>query len=694
MFLNKEKWVKIRENKNFIQDKYKIPMIYFVVFIVIYLLLLTVVAPKKHNLSVGDIADVDIKAPVDLVDEAATLEKQQEAASKVDKQYTIKSEVRIDALAKVNTFFENINKAISSNKTDEDTNKLENIEKVKGITLSDEDYNILLTLEKEKLTEIKNFIISSLEAVYEENIEENNYDNIQRARNIVDNLLAEKNYDRNLEEIIKEICYSQIKPNMFYDSEKTEEKIEETKKSIEPEIIKKNQTIIKEGEPVTQEQINLLEQLGMLNDGINRSSIKIFISLAVAVIVILFLQYRYLLKEDSEILKNKKMLILISSINIILIILSIPLRGVSPYLIPIVCSSMLMAILINSKTSLVMNLLNIILVSIVVGFDVGVILISIVNVIISTMALNKVQQRNDIIYSTIYITVISTLITITSSMLYSNNLREILIKTMYTSIGCFLSGILALGLLPFFESIFDVVTNIKLLELSNPNQPLMKKLLMEAPGTYHHSMMVANIAESATEAVGGNPVIARVGAYYHDIGKTKRPYFFGENQIGRENPHEKITPNLSALIILSHGKDGIELAKEHKIPKVIQDMIVEHHGTTLVKYFYYKAKEAADNPEDIKEEDFRYSGPIPHTKEAGILMLADSAEAAVRSISEPTKAKIEEMVNNIFNDKIKSNQLINCDLTLKDIEIIKKSFLKSFDGMYHQRIEYPTEKKK
>ncbi len=341
-----------------------------------------------------------------------------------------------------------------------------------------------------------------------------------------------------------------------------------------------------------------------------------------------------------------------------------------------------------------MNLLNIILVSIVVGFDVGVILISIVNVIISTMALNKVQQRNDIIYSTIYITVISTLITITSSMLYSNNLREILIKTMYTSIGCFLSGILALGLLPFFESIFDVVTNIKLLELSNPNQPLMKKLLMEAPGTYHHSMMVANIAESATEAVGGNPVIARVGAYYHDIGKTKRPYFFGENQIGRENPHEKITPNLSALIILSHGKDGIELAKEHKIPKVIQDMIVEHHGTTLVKYFYYKAKEAADNPEDIKEEDFRYSGPIPHTKEAGILMLADSAEAAVRSISEPTKAKIEEMVNNIFNDKIKSNQLINCDLTLKDIEIIKKSFLKSFDGMYHQRIEYPTEKKK
>jgi len=691
---NKVKWMKIKSNKNYIQEKYKIPIIYSVVFIIIYLLLLVVVAPKKHNLSVGDIADVNIKAPVDVIDEAATLEKQQEAASKVDKQYTIKSEVRLEALSKVNRLFENINKSISSNKSGENEEKIKNIEKVNGITLRDEDYNILLSLGKEKLTEINGFIISSLEEVYKNNIEENNYENIQRARNIIDNLLSEKNYDRNLEEIIKEICYSQIKANMFYDKEKTEEKIEEAKKNVEPEIIKKNQTIVKEGEPVTQEQINLLEQLGMLNDGINRSSIKIFISLAVAVILVLFLQYRYLLKEDREILKDKKMLILISSINIILIILSIIIKDISPYLIPIVCSSMLMSILINSKTSLVINLLNILLVSIVVGFDVGVILISIVNVVISTIALNKVQQRNDIIYSTIYITVISTLIIMASSMLYSNNLREILIKTMYTSIGCFVSGILALGLLPFYESIFDVVTNIKLLELSNPNQPLMKKLLMEAPGTYHHSMMVANIAESATEAVGGNPVIARVGAYYHDIGKTKRPYFFGENQIGRDNPHDKITPNLSALIILSHPKDGIELAKEYKIPKVIQDMILEHHGTTLVKYFYYKAKEGADNPDDIKEEDFRYSGPIPHTKEAGILMLADSAEAAVRSISEPTKAKIEEMVNNIINDKIKSNQLINCDLTLKDIEIIKKSFLKSFDGMYHQRIEYPTEKKK
>ena len=292
-----------------------------------------------------------------------------------------------------------------------------------------------------------------------------------------------------------------------------------------------------------------------------------------------------------------------------------------------------------------------------------------------------------------YIAVALAILTLTIGMISSNNLKENLIQSGFTIIGVLISGILSVGLLPFYESIFDVVTNIKLLELSNPNQPLMRKLLMEAPGTYHHSMMVANLAEAAAEVVGGNPVIARVGAYYHDIGKTKRPYFFGENQIGKENPHDKITPNLSTLIILSHTKDGLEMAKEYKIPKIIQDIIVQHHGTTLVKYFYYKVKNSAENPEEVKEEDFRYPGPIPDTKESGILMLADSVEAAVRSIPEPTKDKIEGMVNNIINDKINNNQLINCDLTLKDIELIRQSFLKTLDGIYHHRIEYPTEKK-
>ena len=672
--------------------KYKRGFTYLTVFLVIYLLLLTVIAPKRHNLSVGDIATVDIKAPIDTVDEIATKQKEEEAMAKAreDKQYIVKSEVKAQAIENVNKLFNKIVSENSSNKEEKD--KIAEIKKIEEFNLTDAEYKILVEL-KEKTSEIQHLVVNVLETVYKEEIEENKYEDLLEAKSIADSQLSNSNIDRDLEDVLKNICHIQINPNKFVDNAKMEEAVKEAQKSVPKEIIKKNQIIVKEGEPVTERQIEILKELGLLNNGTTKSYLFSFISLGILVALVLFIQYRYISKEKPEVFNDTKMIILISSINIIIILISMGLNVISPYLIPLVCSAMLMTILIDYKISLVVNLLNIIFIAIIVGFNPSVVVLSILSVVLGSTGLKKVQQRNDIIYSTIYITGILALLSFTLGMISSNNIKEILIQTGYTAIGILLSGILAVGLLPFFESIFDVVTNIKLLELSNPNQPLMKKLLMEAPGTYHHSMMVANLAEAAAEAVGGNPVVARVGAYYHDIGKTKRPYFFGENQMGKENPHDKITPNLSTLIILSHTKDGLEMAREHKIPKVIQDMIEQHHGTTLVKYFYYKLKNSSDKPEEIKEEDFRYPGPIPSFKESGILMLSDSVEAAVRSINEPTKGKIEEMVNNIINDKLNSRQLVNCDLTLKDIETIRKTFLKTLDGIYHHRIEYPTEKK-
>lgn len=672
--------------------KYKRGFTYLTVFLVIYLLLLTVIAPKRHNLSVGDIATVDIKAPIDTVDEIATKQKEEEAMAKAreDKQYIVKSEVKAQAIENVNKLFNKIVSENSSNKEEKD--KIAEIKKIEEFNLTDAEYKILVEL-KEKTSEIQHLVVNVLETVYKEEIEENKYEDLLEAKSIADSQLSNSNIDRDLEDVLKNICHIQINPNKFVDNAKMEEAVKEAQKSVPKEIIKKNQIIVKEGEPVTERQIEILKELGLLNNGTTKSYLFSFISLGILVALVLFIQYRYISKEKPEVFNDTKMIILISSINLIIILISMGLNVISPYLIPLVCSAMLMTILIDYKISLVVNLLNIIFIAIIVGFNPSVVVLSILSVVLGSTGLKKVQQRNDIIYSTIYITGILALFSFTLGMISSNNIKEILIQTGYTAIGILLSGILAVGLLPFFESIFDVVTNIKLLELSNPNQPLMKKLLMEAPGTYHHSMMVANLAEAAAEAVGGNPVVARVGAYYHDIGKTKRPYFFGENQMGKENPHDKITPNLSTLIILSHTKDGLEMAREHKIPKVIQDMIEQHHGTTLVKYFYYKLKNSSDKPEEIKEEDFRYPGPIPSFKESGILMLSDSVEAAVRSINEPTKGKIEEMVNNIINDKLNSRQLVNCDLTLKDIETIRKTFLKTLDGIYHHRIEYPTEKK-
>ena len=385
---------------------------------------------------------------------------------------------------------------------------------------------------------------------------------------------------------------------------------------------------------------------------------------------------------------------MINIITIMTIVFARVFSIASPYLIPLACTPILLTLLLNYRISLVVSITNIILMAVAVSFNIEIIILAIVSVIVGATFLKKMQQRNDIVYSCIYIAILNGVMTLSISALVTSNLKEILLDTAFILVGSLLSGILSTGLLPFFESMFDIVTNVKLLELSNPNNPLLKKLLMEAPGTYHHSVIVANLAEVATEAVGGNALLARIGAYYHDIGKTKKPYFFKENQLGKENPHDDITPELSKLLIISHVKDGLELAREYKLPKVIQDFIPTHHGKTLVKYFYLTAKNNAENPDDIKEEDYMYPGPKPKTKEQCILMLADSVEAAVRSINNPTKEKIENMVDNIVKDKLSSGQLDDSQLTISDVKKIKKCFLKTLNGIYHERIEYPKDERK
>jgi putative nucleotidyltransferase with HDIG domain len=265
--------------------------------------------------------------------------------------------------------------------------------------------------------------------------------------------------------------------------------------------------------------------------------------------------------------------------------------------------------------------------------------------------------------------------------------RVMMESLLYGGINGFGSGLLAVGLLPVLEHMFGITTGIRLLELSNQSEPLLKRLLLEAPGTYHHSVIVGNLAESAAEAVGENPLLCRVGAYYHDIGKLRRPYFFIENQLGAENPHDKLSPNLSALIILSHVKDGLEMAKQYKIPEPIKDIIHQHHGASIIAYFYHQAKQS--DKEFPLEDDFRYPGPKPRSKAAAIVMLADSVEAAARTLQKPTPTKIEMLVRQIIRNNLDDGQLDESPLSLRDLNDIALTFTRILTGIYHQRIEYP-----
>lgn len=673
-------------------DKWKRIFLFTITAIFIYFIMLTVVTPKRYKLNEGDIATVDIKAPRDIIDEEATKAKEQEVTAKVEKKFTLKNEIKIEASENIKSFFDKLIN-LKSNDIDEKS-KISELKKIDAFKLSDAEYKTLLDLNVDKDTELQWIALTAIDKGYEKQIEEDNSEDIAEAKTIVDDYLSSQGLESNIEVILREMCESQIKANYFFDQSKTDEAVKEALKSVSKVMIKKNQTIVKEGEPITQQQINILTELGLVGEDLSKDYIYTYIILAFFVLFVLGMQYMYLKKEKKEILIDTKLVFLILLLNLLSVISARVFTFVSLFIIPIACAPILMTVFLDSKISIVINSLNLLFVAVIVGFDPQVILIGIVSTIVSSTTLKKVSQRNDILYSTVYVAAAVAVVILSSGILLSNNIKQILLDVILAVFGAFISGILAMGLLPFLESSFSLVTNMKLLELSNPNNPLLKRLLMEAPGTYHHSVMVANLAEVAAEEVGANPMLVRVGAYYHDVGKIKRPFFFGENQLGGTNPHDKISPTLSTTIIISHVKDGLELAKEYDIPKVVSDMIVQHHGTTLVKYFYYTLKNSSENPDEIREEDFRYPGPKPQSKEAAIIMMADSVEAAVRSIQEPTLEKIEDMVNNIVKDKMNSNQLNECDLTFRELEVIKACFLRVLKGIYHHRIEYPTEKGK
>ena len=679
---------KLKEKTFDIFKDYKKIILYIITFIVLYCTLMTGIITRKYDLKVGDIPKSDIKAHREIIDESATEARKKEAEEKVDKQYSLRTDVQKQSEEKIKGFFSSVEKVLAQDKSEEEKAKL--IPRA-PFKITDEQANKIASMNAQSTKNLESVCIDGLNKAYEAPIEDGNEQDLKEAKKEYTDFISSSDLSDS-EKAIALNFVNVVEPNFFYDKEKTDELIKETLKQVPPVMIKKNQIVVSEGEPVTAHQLELLGTLGLLSD--SASAICIYIALGILVIIVMYLQYGYIHKYYTAINKEFSKIVMISILNVFPVILARLFGMMSNYIIPLACMPMLITLLLNYKISLVFSMLNVILIGGAVGFNPNIIILAILNVVLGGTLLRKMQQRNDILYSSITVAVLSSILTFSVGTLTTNNFMEILADSTFAAAGAILSGILTIGVLPFFESTFDIVTNAKLLELSNPNNPLLKKLLMEAPGTYHHSILVANLAELAAEQVGGNPLLARIGAYYHDVGKTKRPYFFRENQFGKKNPHDRLKPEASSKIIISHVKDGSELAKEYNLPKTIHDFIVTHHGETLVKYFYLTVKNNSENPDEVKEEDFKYPGPKPMSKEQGIVMLADSTEAAVRSINEPTEEKIEKMVNNIIDDKLASGQLDNCDLTLRDISKIKKCFLKALNGIHHERIEYPDDNKK
>ena len=312
-------------------------------------------------------------------------------------------------------------------------------------------------------------------------------------------------------------------------------------------------------------------------------------------------------------------------------------------------------------------------------------LLFLVSGISSSILVFNTHKRSSIIYAGFVIGFIQAILLLFITQFKIQNLNAY-ITLMFNGV---VSSIIAIGILPIFEYLFKTVTNISLLELADFNHPLLQRMVLEAPGTYHHSIVVGNLSEAACRAVGANALLARIGAYYHDIGKLQKPEYFSENQSLEQSKHDTLAPTMSKMVIMNHVKEGVELAKKHKLNPILVDFMLEHHGTSLVYYFYRRALENQEKNQEIKEEGFRYPGPKPKTKETAVVLLADSVEAATHALKDPSPANIEEVVHKIINNKFIDGQLDECNLTLNDLEKISQTFLRILTGIYHSRITYP-----
>ena len=519
------------------------------------------------------------------------------------------------------------------------------------------------------------------EGITEKDFEENSLEKIVR-RNV------EANTTRNQLKVINALLEQVIVPNMIIDEEATKLAQKSARDMVSPIKVKfnKGETIVDVGEPITQVRKEALSQVGYNILRINYLGILGILSL-VSIGIFSVMLY---LKSFEESLFNRRHLLIVAVMSLFIALLSVALPSYwSVFILPFPFYAIILSIFLNPRSSFFITVTLLTIITLSLQLSALAMSVIILSTIISTISMTAVRysRRFDLIKVGLYTAL--TMAVIISCVYYDLG-REKLFQDIFAGIiNGFCSGVFALGMIPIFESTFKVITIFGLAELGDYNQPLLKKLHEVAPGTFEHSLRVSNLAESAAEAIGANPVLARVGALYHDVGKIVRPLFFVENQTysGIENPHEKLTPRSSKMIITSHTKDGVLKAKEYHIPEVIQDFILQHHGDSLASYFYNKAV-AEEGAENVKEEQFRYTGPKPNTKETAILMIADAVESASRTLKDHSQEELDKLINKIIKDRLDDNQLSESPLTLKDIKVIANTLSRVLRSVFHKRIKY------
>jgi len=713
------------------------------VFGLIFAMVLSALSPEQYELSAGDILSEPIAAPRDVEDERATRERIEQARDRVNDIYTLDQTITNVVVAEVDDIFEGM-KAVrvkaeeklqeweaqqeelerqreqsqqtdpsetangdvpgtsdeggqeSTNGTDTpavqsepdlnelyDTAFLQEMQQYIPIQLSLDDIRSIIMADQKDLNQLQLKIRDTLQDMMSTGIKQ---EQLPEFKSNLRDSIQSMTISNELKLLGINIGVPRLRANLLYDPEKTALEKQKAAEAVEKVIYKKGQFIVQAGQPVTEAQLEMLGELGLLKD--DTMDLPLILGVLTAVLMCIGLGAIYLVIFERPLLYKPNLILMAGTILCLVTGLTYAASLFNVYLIPSAMAGMLLAVLINTRVGIAANFIMAVLAGLLSGINLSPVVMTMAGGMVGISLLKNIQHRNTLVLAGLGVSAGNLISVIGFELLIQGGWTGPLHSSIWGVLGGMLSTVLTIGTLPIWENLFRVVTPIKLVELCDPNQPVLKRLLMETPGTYHHSIIVANLAESAAEAIGANGLLARAGAYYHDIGKLERPYFFKENQLSSDNPHDRLDPELSMRIITSHARDGLELARKYKVPAVIQNFISEHHGTTPVVYFYHKAKNLGN--QDVRLEDFRYPGPKPRSRETAIVMLADTTEAAVRAMTDHTPEKVEELIRKLIREKMDDGQFDECNLTIRDMNIIASSFTNVISGIFHERVKYPN----
>ena len=680
----------------------------------VLMIMLDAVAPQKYRVEPGEVSRSTITATKDVMDQVSYEAACKAARDSVSAIYRIDDEKRVSVINAVTDDFAKVEDARAQAIAQRNDWLKENpgstaeqhqfpsafINMLIGnlnISCSAEEMLVIINTNQQDIESVAAFIKTRINSIMTSGLSE---EELIGERNAIAAALNNEysTVSAEIKTVAKRILEKELVANYSLDETATDE----AKLAAAAEVsqgsylYKQGQTIVRSGDLVTQAHVAMLEQLGMLeNDNVD---IKLYLGVALLTLTVLLILGFYIVVYEPKMIQTPKKVLMLAILTVLSVLYSALIYPYQPGLAQIAICTVLVAVLLKPRVALVSNMALSVLLGVIAtsgeaaqSQGVSTLIVSLIAGTAAVYLCKKPMHRMRIMLSGLVIGATGGLTSVFIGLVFSSEIKTVLLSALWPALAGVISAVLCVGTLPVWEAVFDVLTPTKLLEITNPNQPLLRRLAIEAPGTHHHSIVVANLAESGAQAIGADMMLARAGAYYHDVGKLAAPEAYTENQDEKlKSYHSMLLPAESAAIIRMHPTEGYELAQKYKLPKEICDIILEHHGTTLVGYFYAKALEMFD---DVNRADYMYPGPKPRSKEAAIIMLADSAEAAVRSLPDKSPECVREKINQILNDRISDGQFDECDISMLELRKLAAEFTQALSGVHHSRIEYPDLKK-